>query len=231
MTSRRLPARRPEAGVIGPERIDLAGLTEADGAALAERIRRARLVCFPTDTVYGVGGAATAEVGAALVAAKGREPDKPLQVIFASVALLEAQVPLAPGLRAACRALLPGAVTLVVPYPPAWTFPPPAATLGVRVPAWPAAARVLAVLPFPLVASSANPSGGQAPARLDEVDPVLLARCDLALDAGPAAGVASTVIDLARYDQEGSWRVLRAGALSEAEVAARLAAAARGPSR
>lgn len=176
--------------------------------------------------MYGVGGALTAEVGAALIAAKGRAADKPLQVVFPTVPMLEAQVPLAPRLRTACRALLPGAVTLVVPYPPGWSFPPPAATLGVRVPAWPPPTRVLAALPFPLVASSANPSGGPAPARLAEVEPALLAHCDLVLDAGPAAGVASTVVDLSQFAVDGTWRVLRAGALTETDIAARLAAAA-----
>ncbi len=214
--------------MTGPERVGLAALDESAAATLGERIRAARLVCFPTDTVYGVGGALTPEVGAALITAKGRDPRKPLQVVFPSLALLESQVPLAPGLRAVCRALLPGPLTLVVPYPPDWTFPPPATTLGVRVPAWPPPARVLGALPFPLVASSANRSGAPAPASLDELDEKLLARCDLALDAGRVSGVASTVVDLGQYSTTGRWRVLRPGALSEADVAARLAAAAPG---
>ena len=212
--------------MAGLLRIELGALREADDGVLAARIRAARLVCFPTDTVYGVGGALTPPVAAALIAAKGRDPGKPLQVIFPTLALLEDEVVLAPELRAVCRALLPGPLTLVLPYPRGWTFPPPAATLGVRVPAWPAAAACLRALEFPLVASSANPSGAPPPAALDEVDPELLAQCDLALDAGPASGVASTVIDFVEYAQTGRWRVLRAGALSTAEVAARLAAAA-----
>jgi L-threonylcarbamoyladenylate synthase len=212
--------------MAGLLRMELGALGESDEGVLATRIRAARLVCFPTDTVYGVGGALTPLVAAALIAAKGRDPGKPLQVIFPTLALLEAEVVLAPELRVVCRALLPGPFTLVVPYPRGWRFPPPAATLGVRVPAWPAAAACLRALEFPLVASSANPSGAPPPAALDEVDPALLAQCDLVLDAGPVSGVASTVIDFAEYAQTGRWRVLRAGALSVADVAARLAAAA-----
>lgn len=214
--------------MAAPQSVKPVALDEADDGVLAARIRAARLVCFPTDTVYGVGGALTPLVAAALIAAKGRDPGKPLQVIFPTLALLEAEVGLAPELRAVCRALLPGPLTLVLPYPRgcSWTFPPPAATLGVRVPAWPAAAACLRALEFPLVASSANPSGAPPPAALDEVDPSLLAQCDLVLDAGPVSGVASTVIDFAEYAQTGRWRVLRAGVLGAAEVAARLAAAA-----
>jgi L-threonylcarbamoyladenylate synthase len=220
--------------VARPVSIDLAALGTDDAAALEDRISAARLVCFPTDTVYGVGGALTPAVGGALLAAKGRDPGKPLQVVFATLEALEAGVAPAPELRTACRRLLPGPVTLLLPYPAGWDFPQPgeggeafgrpaAATLGVRVPAWPPAARVLAGLRRPLIASSANPSGASSPASLDEVDASLLARCDLALDAGPVSGLASTVVDLSRYAETGHWRLLRAGAWGEAEVAARLA--------
>jgi L-threonylcarbamoyladenylate synthase len=223
-----------------PAVVDLAALGAADVPALEARIAAARLVCFPTDTVYGVGGALTPAVAGALVAAKGRDPGKPLQVVFATLAALEAGVPLAPELRFACRRLLPGPVTLLLPYPPSWDFPPPGeageafgrpavATLGVRVPAWPPAARLLAGLRRPLVASSANVSGGPPAASLPEVDASLLGRCDLALDAGVVSGLASSVVDLTRYAETGRWRLLRAGVWGEAEVAARLAATREEP--
>lgn len=205
-------------------RVDLSALGPGDAGRLSGLVAAAGLVCFPTDTVYGVGGRLAPEVGMALAAAKGRDPGKPLQVIFPSRSALEAQVPLPPRLLAACRALLPGPLTLVVPYPPGWTFPSPAATLGVRVPVWPEAAGVLAALSFALVASSANPSGAPPPASLEEVDPELLARCDLVLDGGRVTGVASTVVDLSAFADDGHWRILRAGAQSEAEVARRLGA-------
>jgi L-threonylcarbamoyladenylate synthase len=220
--------------VSGPEHLALSGLGPAGAAALGRRIAAARLVCFPTDTVYGVGGALTPAVADALAAAKGRDPGKPLQVVFPSLQRLEDDVELAPDLRAACRALLPGPVTLVVPYPAGWRFPPPGraalgpggvATLGLRVPVWPAAARVMGALGLPLVASSANPSGAPPPASLAEVEAALLARCDLVLDAGPVHGAASTVVDLSRYAETREWRLLRTGLWDEARIAARLATA------
>ena len=223
-----------------PVVVDLAALRAADVPALEERLATARLVCFPTDTVYGVGGALTPAVAGALVAAKGRDPDKPLQVVFATLEALEAGVPMAPELRLACRRLLPGPVTLLLPYPAHWGFPPPGeageafgrpavATLGVRVPAWPPAARLLAGLRRPLVASSANVSGGPPPASLPAVEVSLLGRCDLALDAGVVSGLASSVVDLTRYAETGRWRLSRAGVWGEAEVAARLAATREEP--
>lgn len=212
-------------------------------AGLAERLAAARLVCFPTDTVYGVGGRMSAAVAAALIAAKERAADKPLQVVFPSLAALEDAEAVAPELLAVCRRLLPGPVTLVVPYPAGWSFPapgaitwdarggpgeapsPPAETLGVRVPDWPRGARCLGALEEPLLASSANPSGGAPPAALDEVDADLLARCDLVLDGGRVSGVASSLVDLTRFAAEGRWRILRAGLWGAERLAAVLGAA------
>jgi L-threonylcarbamoyladenylate synthase len=168
----------------------------------------------------------------AIVAAKGREADKPLQVIFPTVAALAEATAPSPCLAAAFQRLLPGGITLVIPYPSGFRWPPPGRgrdgrhTLGVRVPAWPAAARLLAGLNGPLVASSANESGAQAARSLDEVPAGLRAACDLLLDAGQLAGTASTVIDVSDYEEHGVWCIVRSGALPEAA-----AAAALGPSK
>lgn len=220
-------------------RIDLSGPDGTDAPRLAGLLAAARLACFPTDTVYGVGGVLAPAVREAVIAAKGREADKPLQVVYPSLELLEASLTLGPGLRDAVRRLLPGPFTVVLPYPPGLDFPPAGAlphhapggrggatrgvaTLGVRVPVWPAAAGAMGELPFPLLASSANPSGGEAPRSVDEVDAGLLAACDLVLDAGPVAGEASTVVDLSIYASAGVWRILRRGAVDEKGVAALL---------
>ena len=220
---------------------------EAAAACLAEAVAAAGLVCFPTDTVYGIGGVATAATAAAIARAKGRRADKPLQLVYPTLEMLLDRVALAPAVSAAARRLLPGPFTLVVPYPDGLAFPPPglvdrppdapaaaahehqgaaplaAKSLGVRVPDWPRAARALAGLPFPLLASSAHLSGRGDPAALSRVDPAVRAACDLLLDAGPISGVSSTVLDLSGLPAGRGFRVLRAGASGAAEIAAILA--------
>jgi len=230
----------PRAGGAGPERVDLGTLGLAGGTELPPRLALARLFCFPTDTVYGVGGRLSPETVAMLRAVKGREPGKPLQVVFPHRESLLATVSLGRRLTDACLRLLPGPVTLVVPYPADLTCPPPGqvvreerrtlgkrrrvavATLGVRVPRWPGPAQLLATLPFPLVASSANLSGAAPPPTLADVDPAVLAACDLVLDGGPTLGVASTVVDLSRYEDTGRWRIVREGVWSARDVEERL---------
>jgi L-threonylcarbamoyladenylate synthase len=204
--------------------IRLADVPDEQRGELITRLLAARLVLFPTDTVYGVGGALRRDVVDAVVEAKGREDDKPLQVVFPTVAALAAAVAPPPRLRAVFERLLPGGVTLVIPYPAGFECPPPGQgrggrpTLGVRVPAWPQQASLLEALDGPLVASSANRSGAPAARRLDEVPADLLAACDLVLDAGALAGTASTVIDVSEYTQGGAGRIQRAGAVSEETV-------------
>jgi L-threonylcarbamoyladenylate synthase len=216
---------------------DLGAMGVLESLGLANELMAARLACFPTDTVYGVGGSLRPEVGEELMAAKGRADDKPLQVIFPTRELLLDSIEVSSALRDVFLRLLPGPLTLVIPYPPGLRYPPPGLvvreergrlgrrpretsveTLGVRVPHWPGPAKLLATLRFPLVASSANPSGGAPPGRIDEVDPALLAACDLVLDAGPVGGVASTVVDFSLYEDGRGWRILREGAVSAAQI-------------
>jgi len=223
--------------MAGPRLVDLAGLPRLDSLSLANELAVARLVCFATDTVYGIGGSLRPEVGEAIIAAKGREPDKPLQVIFPTREVLFQAVEFTRVMADVMYRLLPGPLTLVIPYPAGFRYPPPATaawessrlfglrrskeevpTLGVRVPRWPDGARLLATLTYPLVASSANPSGGRGPATLAEVDPSLSAACDLLLDGGPAGGVASTVADFSGYEDGRGWRIVREGAMTARQI-------------
>jgi L-threonylcarbamoyladenylate synthase len=176
----------------------------------AETIAAGGVVVFPADTVYGLAcDPSNPEAVARLYALKGRPPDKPAAVMFFS---LEALPSLPPRTRALAERLLPGAVTLLVRsdvYPLAGG----AGTLGLRVPDLPRFADVP-----PVLQTSANLAGGPDARRLDDVPEAIRTGADLVIDGGELAGTPSTVVDLRDYERDGTWRIVRAGAVPEAVI-------------
>lgn len=176
---------------------DAAGVSRA--AAL---LREGRLVAFGTETVYGLGADATSNAAVASVFdAKGRPHFNPLishypdaDAAFAHVAAPEAAVRLA-------ALFWPGPLTLVLPRrvtcPVALLAGAGLETLAVRVPAHPAALRLLRAVGRPVAAPSANRSGEVSPTTAEHVLAGLDGRIAAVLDSGPCAvGVESTVLDL-----------------------------------
>jgi L-threonylcarbamoyladenylate synthase len=122
-------------------------------------------------------------------------------------------------------ALLPGALTLLLPNPArrfALACGPDPGTLGLRVPALTPAIDVLGGVTAPLLQSSANVAGGPDARTLAEVPAQLRAAADLVLDGGELPGTPSTVVDLRAFEDAGTWSVVRAGAVGEAFVQASL---------
>jgi tRNA (cmo5U34)-methyltransferase len=113
--------------------------------------------------------------------------------------------------------VMPGPVSVLVPNPAgrfALACGGDRSTLGIRVPDLPQ----FAGMRRPVLQSSANRAGGPDPRRLEDVPPLLRAAVDLVLDGGELPGTPSTVIDLRRYEEEGEWSVVRAGAVGEREL-------------
>lgn len=207
-------------------------LTAADAEALERCIAAGGVALFPADTVYGLACDPDDDTAiAALYELKGRPEEKPSAVLYGSVAAAAlALAALGPRTATAARNLLPGAVTLLLPNParlhPRACDPgghDPDAPLGIRVPAWPPRLAALAAVATPIMQSSANLSGQPAALAFERVPDSIRAGVALALDGGELPGTASTVIDLRRFENEGSWEIVRAGALPEAAVAAALA--------
>jgi L-threonylcarbamoyladenylate synthase len=70
----------------------------------------------------------------------------------------------------------------------------------------------------PVLQSSANLAGGPDARRLQDVPEAIRAGADLVLDGGALAGTPSTVVDLRGYEAEGTWRIVRQGAVPEAVI-------------
>jgi L-threonylcarbamoyladenylate synthase len=203
-------------------------VTPEDVATFERCISVGGVALFPADTVYGLATEPDSREGVdRLYALKGRPPARPAAVMFFQLDLALAALPeLGERTRAALERLLPGPVTLLVPNP-ARRFPlacgPQPERLGVRVPALdrPALAP-LAAMRWPVLQSSANPSGGPDPRRLADVDERIRRGVDLQLDGGELPGTPSTVIDLTGWEESGDYAIVRHGAFSAGDVAARL---------
>ena len=203
-------------------------MSPEDVATFERCISVGGVALFPADTVYGLATEPDSREGFdRLYALKGRPPLRPSAVMFFQRELALSALPeLGPRTRAVFERLLPGPVTLLVPNP-GGRFPlacgPDRQRLGIRVPALTGALEPLAAARWPVLQSSANPSGGTDARRLEEVDARIRAGVDLQLDGGELPGTPSTVIDLAAYEEDGSYAIVRQGALSGGDVAARLA--------
>jgi L-threonylcarbamoyladenylate synthase len=202
-------------------------LTPEDAAAFERCISVGGVALFPADTVYGLATEPESREGVnRLYRLKGRDADRPAAVMFFRLELALAALPELGGrTRDALEHLLPGGVTLLLPNP-ARRFPlacgPEPGRLGVRVPRLEGELAPLAGASWPVLQSSANPSGAADPRRLEDVDESLRRGVDLQLDGGELPGTPSTVVDLSAYESEGSFEILREGAVGADRVAAAL---------
>jgi len=162
-------------------------------AEFEECIRSGGIVLFPADTVYGLAvDPGNEEAIERMYALKGRPREK-------KSALMYFLVDAVPDLPDAVRKLMPGPITVIL-----------ADGRGIRVPDQPR----LAGVTIPVLQTSANPSGGPDPRRLEEVDPRIRGGVDLEIDGGELPGTPSTVVDLSGEEP----RIVREGAVSAARI-------------
>jgi L-threonylcarbamoyladenylate synthase len=171
-------------------------------ARAAALLREGRLVAFPTETVYGLGGDATNDRAvAAIFEAKARPRFNPLIVHVPGLAEAEACGVFDARSRDLARRFWPGPLSLVLRRRKESAVSLLAAagldTLALRVPSHPVAQQLLRAAGRPLAAPSANRSGRLSPTAAAHVAAELGGRAALILDGGDCAvGVESTVLDV-----------------------------------
>lgn len=190
----------PKVFQVDPKQPDPAVIAE-----VADALRKGKLVIFPTETVYGLGASAE-DIDAVerLYQIKGRPSDRPLTAHFAdptSVHQMAVDWPVSA--QKLARHFWPGPLTLVVGRLEG-------GSVGLRVPRHPVAQALLTAANIPVVAPSANATGGQPPRTAQEAIDQLGMHIDYVVDAGPAEyGVPSTVVDCTAQPP----KLLRRGAL------------------
>ena len=183
----------------------MARIVKADAeATLAEAVdvlRHGGVVAYPSDTVYGLGAAASdARAIERVFAVKDRDAQKALSLLLADAADLEplcAQVPFLA--RVFAQQYWPGPLTLVLRRSPAFQSAALGGgdTVAVRVPDHAFLRELIRTLGEPITGTSANRSGRPACRSAREVERELGDAVDLIIDGGPSgAGPESTVVSL-----------------------------------
>jgi L-threonylcarbamoyladenylate synthase len=202
-------------------------VTGDDAQTFARCMHVQGVAVFPADTVYGLACEPDApEAVERLYRLKGRPPGKAAAVMFFERDLALTALPeLGERTRGALLALLPDALTVLLPNPAA-RFPlacaSDPATLGLRVPELSGGLGPLADVRWPVLQSSANRAGGPDPRRIEDVPDAIRRGVDLVLDAGELPGTPSTVVDLRSYEARGEWSIVREGAVAATDLAGRL---------
>lgn len=210
-----------------------------DAAHAAEFLRSGKLVAFPTETVYGLGGAIWyPETIADIFRAKGRPADNPLIVHVADAEDLNELTPSVPTIaRDLVQAFWPGPLTIVVPKREAISSLISAGldSVAVRSPKSDLARAILKECRIPIAAPSANRSGRPSATTWQAVLEDLDGWIDAVMKGPPCdIGIESTVVDCtSKYP-----RLLRAGSVTpeqlvvvcpEIEISGPLSAAANSP--
>lgn len=181
-------------------------------------LRGGGLVCYPTDTVYGIGAAA-GDDGAIrrLFAVKGRPPSKAVPLLLAESGDAARVAEVTPLAKTLATHFWPGPLTIVMRKAEAYRSAAVAgaATLALRVPDHSLVRSIVRGLGEPMTGTSANRAGAPAPVSAAEVALQMGEMVDLIIDGGRSrARVESTVIDIT---QDGPV-ILREGPVSREEV-------------
>lgn len=178
--------------------------------ALAELLRDGKLVAFPTETVYGLGtNAFIKESVYKIYEVKGRKGEKPLSLHIGTFEGIEEMIELDPLTKRLMLQFFPGPINIIARKKsniPEWIGK--GDTLGVRFPSLFICQKLLRLAKVPVVATSANISGGEEPRSAEDVIKMIGERIDGILDAGPVLlGRPSTVVNVS----SGTIEIIREG--------------------
>lgn len=199
-------------------------IQEENLALAAQLLREGALAAVPTETVYGLAGNGLDKTTVEeIYEVKGRPAVKPLSLMVPGREAMDLYCEDVPQqARFLAERFWPGPLTIVLK---AKALVPEIVraggeTVGLRCPDHPLTLRLLREAGVPFAAPSANPSGEPSPKAAEEVARYFDGRIAAIVDGGPCGlGRESTLLDMSCTP----YRVLRQGALPEAEIAAALA--------
>ncbi|MEQ9592307.1 MAG: L-threonylcarbamoyladenylate synthase [Cyclobacteriaceae bacterium] len=187
----------------------------------ARLLTKGGLVAIPTETVYGLAAnALDTDAVVKIFTAKNRPTFDPLIVHLNSIEKLEQYVEYIPEeANKLANTFWPGPLTLLLKKRE--TIPDVVTsgldTVGIRCPNHSLTQDLLAKLPFPLAAPSANPFGYISPTTAQHVNDQLGDQVEYILDGGPCrVGIESTIVGF----DDTMPIIYRAGGINQADIEA-----------
>lgn len=189
---------------------------------IGAELKKGKIIIYPTDTVYGVGGViSNEETIKNIYKAKDRSFSSPLIALVSSAEKIEEIAVINEENREKINSLIrkfwPGGLTIILEskkiVPPIMISN--GKTIGVRMPDHKTALKIIEIAGGILPTTSANISGETTPRSYDELDENFKSRVDIIIDGGKCPiGTASTIIDMSCENI----KILREGAISQEEI-------------
>jgi len=181
------------------------------------------ILAFPTDTLYGIGvKAGLSEAVDRLYKVKDRDNTKPLILLGSTVAQFQAYLSNPKLLyHPLMNTYWPGPLTVILPFEKKselYFGQEDPDSIGIRIPDDTVLLDLFSFLDFPLLTTSANPSGSSPFREGRSVQRWLLSRSTqemIVLDGGEIETTPSTVIQLL---EDGRYRMIREGVISKEEL-------------
>lgn len=192
-------------------------------ARAAATLRKGRVVAIPTDALYTLV-ADPFNLGAVrrVFLAKGRDLHRSLPLLISDAVMAEdLSKELSPRFFLLARRFWPGPLTIIVPASPRVPLKVTgnSGRLALRQSRSAVANALIEHLGQPLISTSANISGQPTCRSGIDVFGTMDGRIDMVLDGGLCTGSGATTVDVT----EPEWRLVRAGAIDEKEIAECLA--------
>ena len=185
----------------------------------AAAVRRGKVVAVPTDALYTlVADPFNLGAVAGVFRAKGRETHRSLPLLVNDIVMAEELASeLSNRFFILARRFWPGPLTIIVPASAKVPLKVTGNTgrLALRQARCKITNDLVNMLNQPLISTSANISGHPTCRSGIEVFGTMDGRVDLVIDGGVCAGAGATTIDIT----EPYWKLIRAGAIDEKEIA------------
>jgi L-threonylcarbamoyladenylate synthase len=186
----------------------------------AQEIRRGRVVAVPTDALYALIADPFSVIAVRQVyQAKGREIHRALPILVRDGLMVEELArEISPWFNLLARKFWPGPLTIIMPASPKVPLRATGNTgrLGVRQASCRITDELIARLNQPIIATSANISGRPTCRTGIEVFGVMDGSVNLVLDGGCCEGMGASTVDITEIE----WRMIKEGAITQAEIAA-----------